>query len=231
MTTYNNTSISCIHPSHCNYFYRILTSTGGSNEIWFIGRAPAPEPYPHENSIKLESPYVSRHHACLRYSPNLDVWQIRHIGTTHPTWLNGTKLELNEWVSIPESAIAKFAINECKLVFSYFIDETIQSLPIDNVEQYLQLIKGTSEKTQPIAVVAEAELIKEPADDSHIKTPFWQVAFIDQLFDELSSLSNSKLIIYLMFFLAGFVIFLLYGAASLDPAILSPDQEAPHSLD
>ena len=229
MTTYNNTSISCIHPSHCNYFYRILTSTGHANEMYFIGRANAPAPYPPENSIKLENPYVSRTHACLRYSPSHDLWQIRHIGTTHPTWLNGTKLKLNEWFDIEESAIAKFAVNECTLVFSYFVDETIQNLPVDTVEQYVQLVKTGMDTTQPLIMPIDAEVVED--NKQPVKHSFWQVAFIDQLFDEMSALSNTKLIIYLLFFLAGFIVFLLYGAASLDPAILSPDQEAPHSLD
>lgn len=230
MTTYNNTSISCIHSSQCSYFYRILTSNGDSNDLWFIGRSDAPHPYSLDRTIKLSSPYVSRHHACLRYSSVLDIWQIRHIGTTHPTWLNGVKLELNEWFSIPEAAIAKFAVNECQLVFSYSIEQTIQVLPESDIDNYLQVIESKGECIQSsLNPVDSSEIIEVKAEVE--KNSFWQVAFIDQIFDELSALSNTRLIIYLMFFLAGFLLFLLYGAASVDTFPSQPSQEAPPSLD
>ena len=119
------------------------------------------------------------------------------------------------------------SVDECKLIFSYSTDETIQALPIFDSTDQLQLL---SDKTQPIVFPAIVEEVKTDDAIEHVKTPFWQVAFIDQVFDELSSLSNSKLIIYLLFFLAGLTIFLLYGAASVD--LIPPvNQEAPQSFD
>ena len=226
MTTYNNTSLSCIHPSACNYFSKIFESTGDPKELWFIGRGTPPPSYPIDHFIKLDRPYVSRQHACLRYSIIDDYWQIRHIGSTHPTWLNGTKLTANEWHDITEGAIAKFAVEECKLIFSYYVDDTIQNLPFFDTTEKLQQLPSTE---QVIVPVPASTVIVEQDSNVH-KTPFWQVAFIDQVFDELSSLSNTKLIIYLMFFLAGLTIFLLYGAASISilPAV---NQEAPHTFD
>jgi pSer/pThr/pTyr-binding forkhead associated (FHA) protein len=226
MTTYNNTSLSCIHPSACNYFSKILESTGDPKELWFIGRGTPPPPHPIDHLIKLDSPYLSRQHACLRYSTIDDYWQIRHIGSTHPTWLNGTRLTANEWHDITEGSIAKFAVEECKLIFSYYIEDTIQHLPFFESTEKLQ----QSSSTEQIIVPVSATPVSVTQESSINKTPFWQVAFIDQVFDELSALSNTKLIIYLMFFLAGLTIFLLYGAASIpnQPAV---NQEAPHTFD
>lgn len=228
MTNYTNTSLSCIHPSACNYFSRILESTGDPKELWFIGRGTPPSPHPIDHLIKINSPYISRQHACLRYSALDDYWQIRHIGNTHPTWLNGTRLGANEWYDIPEGAIAKFAVDECRLIFSYFIDDTVQNLPFPESTEQLQQTKPGNVTEQIVIPTATAIVVDD--NSSHVKTPFWQVAIIDQVFDELSSLSNTKLIIYLMFFLAGLTIFLLYGAASIEN-LPTVNQEAPHTFD
>lgn len=94
------------------------TSEKAADGVWRIGRAVV-------SDIAFRVPYVSLHHARLRFDEESGAWQILDEDSTNGTWLNDLRLKTRTWHNLSDYDTVAFGTKSATFTVSYNTDDTL----------------------------------------------------------------------------------------------------------